>query len=143
MLFDQPLDPEDQDRHQHRRQDREAYSLPHGPGRALFGPLAGDEAALSNGKPVVESLQAIELALDHFFCCAHNVHSVLQLSKAQSFSMVPRAAPSSAHELWRAWRQALAILLGGAVVYVLFDALLFRTGFYNRILDPHSSTGVL
>jgi hypothetical protein len=57
--------------------------------------------------------------------------------------MVPQAAPSSVHELWRAWRQALAILLGGAAVYVLFDALLFRTGFYDRILDPHSSTGVV
>jgi hypothetical protein len=44
--------------------------------------------------------------------------------------------------LSRAWREALAILLAAAAVWVLFDALLFRTRLYTRILDPNSSTGL-
>ena|SRR2546421_10568629 len=42
---------------------------------------------------------------------------------------------------WPEWREPLAILLAGAALCFLFDALVFRTRFYNRILDPQSSTG--
>jgi hypothetical protein len=44
-------------------------------------------------------------------------------------------------KVWREWRDALAILLAGAVLCLLLDALVFRTRFYTRILDPHTSTG--
>src|SRR5690349_11687072 len=48
-----------------------------------------------------------------------------------------RVTPSA----WREWREPLAILLAGVVLCFLLDALIFRTRFYARILDPHTSTG--
>jgi hypothetical protein len=45
--------------------------------------------------------------------------------------------------MWRESREVLAILLAGVVVCFLLDALVFRTRFYTRILDPHTSTGSL
>src|SRR6266404_8774989 len=45
--------------------------------------------------------------------------------------------------MWREAREVLAILLAGVVVCFLLDALAFRTRFYTRILDPHTSTGSL
>jgi hypothetical protein len=43
--------------------------------------------------------------------------------------------------MWRESREVLAILLAGLAVCFLLDALAFRTRFYTRILDPHTSTG--
>jgi len=44
-------------------------------------------------------------------------------------------------KVWREWREPVAILLAGAALCALFDALVFRTRFYTRILDPQTSTG--
>lgn len=44
-------------------------------------------------------------------------------------------------KVWPEWREPLAILLAGAALCALFDALIFRTRFYTRVLDPQTSTG--
>lgn len=43
--------------------------------------------------------------------------------------------------VWREWRDALAILLAGAVLCFVLDAVAFRTKYYTQVLDPHSSAG--
>src|SRR5229473_5614760 len=43
--------------------------------------------------------------------------------------------------MWRESREVLAILLAGLAVCFFLDALVFRTRFYTRVLDPHTSTG--
>src|SRR5258708_6990865 len=45
--------------------------------------------------------------------------------------------------VWREWREPLAILIAGLALCFLLDAAVFRTRFYTRILDPHTSTGSL
>ena len=45
--------------------------------------------------------------------------------------------------MWREWREPLAILIAGLALCFLLDAAVFRTRFYTRILDPHTSTGSL
>jgi hypothetical protein len=52
----------------------------------------------------------------------------------------PNAA-AGRYAVWRESREVLAILLAGLAVCFLLDALVFRTRFYTRILDPHTSTG--
>src|SRR5258708_9714250 len=56
--------------------------------------------------------------------------------------------PSTTHggdwpRVWREWREPLAILIAGLALCFLLDAAVFRTRFYTRILDPHTSTGSL
>ena len=41
----------------------------------------------------------------------------------------------------REWREPLAILVAGALLCFSLDALVFRTRFYTRILDPDNSAG--
>jgi hypothetical protein len=52
-----------------------------------------------------------------------------------------REGAATPNRVWLEWREALAILFVGAALCVLADALVFRSRFYTRVLDPHASTG--
>src|SRR5258708_5861506 len=58
-------------------------------------------------------------------------------------TMPPTHDAIAAPKVWREWREALAILIAGLALCFLLDAVVFRSRFYTRILDPHTSTGSL